>query len=92
MTAVDVTIIDRVIPEGHKREIAARLTDALVSLDRDRRPGERTRWLVVARAVRPGAAPQRGPNRRAAGLDQAAWHAHLAGTRRWVPGGDGRTA
>ena len=91
MTAVDVTIIDQIISEGHKRELATRLTDALISLDRDRTPGERKRWRVVAQAVLSAAAPDRGTDRRVAGLDYPAWHAHLAGTRRWMPGRDGGT-
>ena len=86
MTTVDVTIIDQVGSEGHKRELATRLTDALVSLDRDRQPGERKRWRVVAQAVGSVAVPERGVDWRVAGLDYAAWHAHLVGTRRWVPG------
>ncbi len=91
MTAVDVTIIDQIISEGHKREIATRLTDALISLDRDRTPGERKRWRVVAQAMPSAALPERGTARRVADLDYPAWHAHLAGTRRWMPGRDGGT-
>ena len=92
MSTVDVTIIDPLISEVRKRKLATRLTDALVSFDgalRDRR-----RWLVVAESVRSAPAAGRGTaqptasaGRRSAVLDYAAWHAHLGGTRRWVPGG-----
>jgi hypothetical protein len=90
MTAVDVTIIDHVSSDGAKRELATRLADALVSLERDPQLGERKRWRVVARAVR-ATAPERASDRGVACLDYAAWHAHLAGTRRWVSGSDRAT-
>src|SRR5262249_54747194 len=95
MTEVDITIIDQAISDGHKRELATRLSDALGSADRDggrhREPGGRTRWIVIAEAVRLAAVPDRGPDRRVATLDYAAWHAHLAGTRPWVAGRDSAT-
>jgi hypothetical protein len=92
MTAVDVTIIDQLSSDGSKRELATRLTNALISLDRDHRSGGRTRWRVIAQAVPSAAAPGREADWCVAGLDYVAWHAHLAGTRRWAPGGAGRTA
>ena len=94
MSAVDVTIIDPVISDARKRKLATCLTDALVSLADEL--GDRRRWLVVAESVRSAPAAGRGTaqpttsaGRRAAVLDYAAWHAHLAGTRRWAPGGVG---
>ena len=90
METVQVTIVDDALPDARKRELAARLTGALAPEATELT--NRARWRVVAEAVRPAAASVRGTDRRPAVLDQAAWHAHLAGTRRWVPGGDGRTA
>lgn len=86
MATARVTIIDPVISDSRKRELATRLSDALVSPEDDLR--DPTRWLVIAEAVRPAAEPSRGPDQRLGGLDYAAWHAHLSGTRRWVPDGD----
>ena len=83
MTTVDVTIIDQGSSEGSKRDLATRLTDVLIALDR--KPEEPTRWRVVARAVPATAVPERGTDPRLAGLDYAAWHAHLAGAQRWNP-------
>ena len=92
MSTVDVTIIDPLISEVRKRKLATRPTDALVSLTGEL--GDRRRWLVVAESVRSAPAAGRGTaqptasaGRRAAVLDFAAWHAHLAGTRRRTPGG-----
>jgi hypothetical protein len=90
MTAIDVTIIDHVSSDRAKRELATRLTEALVALEHDRQPRERQRWRIVARAVR-STGPEPAPDRGVAGLDYASWHAHLAGTRRWMPGSDRTT-
>jgi len=84
MTVVDVTIIDPISGEGAKQDLATRLTNVLVA--RDHTQGKRMRWRVVAQAV-PSAAPKCEPDERLASLDYSAWHAHLAGTRRWVPSG-----
>jgi hypothetical protein len=90
MTAINVTIIDQLSSDRAKRELATRLTEALVALERDHQPWERQGWRVVARAVRsPG--PEPAPDRGVASLDYATWHAHLTGTRRWVPGSDRTT-
>jgi hypothetical protein len=91
MATARVTIIDEFISDSRKEELATRLGDALVSPDDDLR--DSTRWVVIAEAVRAEARPSRGPDQRLANLDAAAWHAHLSGTRRWVPAGDeGRSA
>ena len=94
MSAVDVTIVDPVISDARKRKLATCLTDALVSLADEF--GDRRRWLVVAESVRSAPAAGRGTVRPAAPagavLDYAAWHAHLAGTQRWAPGGGGATS
>ncbi len=94
MSTVDVTILDPVIPAARKRHHATRPTEAPVSLDGEL--GDRRRWLVVAESDRSAPAVGRGTarptpsaGRRAAVLDYAAWHAHLAGTRSWAPGGGG---
>jgi hypothetical protein len=86
MASARVTIIDQESSEVRKRVLTARLSDALLSPDDDLR--DPMRWFVIAEAVRPHAEPSHGPDRRFANLDAAAWHAHLAGTRRWIPGGD----
>ena len=85
MTTVDVTIIDQVSSYGAKRDLSTRLADVLKSLDRASEPGEAKRWMVIAQAVRPRAVLEPEPAQRVADLDYAAWHAHLAGTQRWVP-------
>ena len=94
MSTVDVTIVDPVISDARKRTLATRLTDALVSFADEL--GDPRRWLLVAASVRSAPAtgremarPTASAERRAAVLDHAAWHAHLAGTRRWAPGGGG---
>ena len=93
MSTVDVTIIAPVISDASKRTLATRLTDALASLEGEL--GDRRRWLVVAESVQSSPAAGRGTARPTAPagavLDYAAWHAHLAGTRRWAPGGGGAT-
>ena len=90
METVQVTIVDDVLSDDRKRELAARLTGALAPEAAEL--ANRARWRVVAEAMRPAAASVPGPDRRLAILDQAAWRAHLAGSRRWIPSGDGRTA
>ena len=87
MPTVDVTIIDRAISDGRKRQIASSLSDVLVTHDLVGTPGNRRLWRVVAEAVRPTADPAHGPDLRLADLDYAAWHDHLSGVRRWIPGG-----
>ncbi len=87
MTAADVTIIDQVSSEDSRRELVTHLTDLLSSLDRDHQPGGRMRWRVIAQAMRSEIVPTCEPDRRFASLNYAAWHAHVAGTRRWMPGG-----
>jgi hypothetical protein len=93
MPSVDVTIIAPVLSPDRKRKLATRLSGALASLDGEL--GDRTRWLVVAEAVRSAPAAERDTakltapaRRRGADLDYTTWHAHLAGTRRWAPNGD----
>jgi hypothetical protein len=81
-----VTIIDPDISDSRKQELATRLQDALVSPEDDLR--DPTRWVVIAEAVRAEAEPGCGPDQRLGGLNYAAWHAHLSGTRRWVPDKD----
>jgi hypothetical protein len=49
---------------------------------------DQTQWFVIAEAVHAEAEPSRGPDQRLGSLDYAAWHAHLSGSRRWVPEGD----
>jgi len=88
MTAVDVTILDQTLPAGLKRTLAARLTAAVGTLDRTDWPGRPARWVVLAAAVPPAARASQS-ELPAADLDYAAWHAHLSGARRWVPGGEG---
>jgi hypothetical protein len=90
MTAVDVTIIDQVSSGGPTRELVTRLTDLLSSLDRDHQPGGRMRWRVIPQAMRSEIVPTCEPDRRIASLNYAAWHAHVAGSRRWVPVGGRR--
>jgi hypothetical protein len=92
MTTVDVTIIDPVSSEGQQRDLVTRLSAALRASDHDAAARERKGWVVIARAVRPETMPARGANQHLASLDYAAWHDHLAGIRRWVPGGEGATA
>jgi hypothetical protein len=87
MPTVDVTIIDRAISDGLKRQIASSLSDVLVTHDLARTSGNQRQWRVVAEAVRPTADPARRPDLRFANLDYAAWHAHLSGVCRWIPGG-----
>jgi hypothetical protein len=85
MQTVDVTIVDRAISDGLKRELATRLADVLVAHDRGKSAVWK-QWQVIADAVPPRAASDRGPDRRMADLDYAAWHDHIAGIRRWAPG------
>ena len=90
MTAVDVTIIHQVSSKGSKRELVTRLTDLLSSLNRDHQPGGRMRWQVIPQAMRSEFVPTCEPDRRIASLNYAVWHAHVAGSRRWVPVGGRR--
>jgi hypothetical protein len=91
MATARVTIIDPVISDSRKQQLATRLCDALVSADDDLRDPKR--WVVIAEAVRLESEPSRGPDQRFSSLDYAAWHAHLSGSRRWVLDGDeGRSA
>jgi len=83
VTAVDVTVIDRLSTEDQKRKVADRLTDVLVSLRLDRDPPEQTHWIVLAQAEQRSSAPEYVPRRAVAALDYPAWHAHLSGVRRW---------
>jgi hypothetical protein len=85
MATAHVTIIDSVLSASRIQELTTRLSDALLSPDDDVR--DPTQWVVIAEAVRPEAELGRGPDRRLSSLD-AAWYAHLSGTRRWVPEGD----
>ena len=87
MTTIGVTMLDQIGVEGAGRGVATPLTDALLPLDRDHTLGDRSLWRVLAQAGQPAFAPERRADRRLASLDYAAWHAHLAGVRRWVPGG-----
>jgi hypothetical protein len=86
MATARVTIIDQVISDARKQELATRISDALLSPADDLR--EQTQWFVIAEAVRPHAEPSRGPDRRMGSLDITAWYAHLSGARRWVPDGE----
>ena len=86
MTIADVPILDQIGVESARREFTPPLTDTHHSLDRDHTLGDRALWRVLAQAGQPAFVPERGPDRRLASLDYAAWHAHLAGIRRWVPG------
>lgn len=88
MATARVTIIDPVISDSRKQQLATRLCDALVTAEDNLR--DPTRWVVIAEAVRGEVEPSRGPDQRLGSLDYAAWHAHLSGTRRWAPVGDER--
>ncbi len=64
----------------------------------DTRPQE-TAPRGIGRERRPEAISRRGPvdqgrtvGRPAVALDYPAWHAHIAGCRRWASGGDTETA
>jgi hypothetical protein len=85
MTAITGATIDKVSSEGAGQELATLLNEVPIARDLTRQPGESKHWRFVVRAVRTTPVPERYPDRGVTNLDYAAWHGHLAGTRRWTP-------
>ena len=85
MTAVDVTIIDKVSSAGARQELSTILSDVLVSRDPIRQSGELRHWRFIVRAACSTPLPEGKPDRSVSDLDYTAWLAHLAGSRQWTP-------